>query len=709
MNEQIKISEYSGFCFGVKRAVDMIEKSIAESGRRIFCLGELRHNPLFNESLKSRGVTFITAGEIKDLPPDALLFIRTHGVPKQVMEEAEARGVEYIDATCPYVKKIHGIVGAQGESTVVMTVGDANHPEVQGIISWAKGESRVFSGPEEIKDAFPAGFRDERDCILTVQTTYSGKEWDKCRELIKGFFPNCRIYDTICSVTGNRQKAVYELAAESDLTVVVGGRNSSNTAKLYSIAKSVCRDALLIESAAELDEHAGLVRSAKKKAIAAGASTPSGIIQEVYNKMADIAKEELSFAEMLDQSFKTLNTGERVTGIVSAVNPNEVKVDLGTKHTGILPYDEITSESGVDLNDLFKVGDEIEVMCGKFSDSDGTVMLSKKKIDAHKYWDAIKAAAESGEHLEGTVKEIVKNEKGYAGVIIPFGPNRVFIPASQTGIPKGEDLEPLKGQTVSFRIIDVNDSRKRAVGSIRSSARTARKAAEEEFFATAKAGDKFEGKVRALMSYGAFISLGPVDGMLHISEMSWGRLKKPSDMFKEGDVVNVYIKEIDRERKRISLGYKTEENDPWNVFAGKYKVGDVVEATIVSVLPFGAFAEILPDLDGLIHISQLSDKPVQNPASVVRVGDKVNVKITAADFERRRLSLSIRALLTGEEAAEEAPAAEETVEEVKEAVEEKAEAAVEEVKEAAEEAVETAEEAVEAAEEVKEAAEEAAE
>ena len=364
--------------------------------------------------------------------------------------------------------------------------------------------------------------------------------------------------------------------------------------------------------------------------------------------MADIAKEELSFAEMLEQSFKTLNTGERVTGIVSAVNPTEVKVDLGTKHTGILPYDEVTVEGGVDLNELFKVGDEIEVVCGKFSDSDGTVLLSKKKLDQHKYWEAIKAASESGELISGTIKEIIKNEKGYAGVIALYGPNKVFIPASQTGVPKGEELEALKGQKVEFKIIDINEQKKRAVGSIKASNRISRKAAEEEFFANVQEGDKFEGKVRAIMSYGAFINLGPVDGMLHISEMSWGRLKNPAEIFNEGDTVNVYIKSVDKEKKRISLGYKTEENDPWNIFAKNYNIGDVVDATIVSIMPFGAFAEIFPDFDGLIHISQISDKPVANPASVLKVGDKVTVKITAADFERRRLSLSIRALLEPE-------------------------------------------------------------
>jgi 4-hydroxy-3-methylbut-2-enyl diphosphate reductase len=661
---EIKISEYSGFCFGVKRAVDMINASIDSRDKKIFCLGELIHNRIFNQTLTDRGVTFISVEDIDSLPKDALVFLRAHGTTKQLVEKLDALGIEYVDATCPYVSKIHKIVANENCDTAVFVIGDAKHPEVEGIMSFAKGKKRVFKDLSDIIASHPEGFKSEEDCILAVQTTFSGAEWEKCKAEMRSLYPNIRIFETICSVTENRQKKTRELASNCDLTVVVGGRNSSNTAKLFAIASEVCKNSLLIETSSELDEHAEKIVSATKIAIAAGASTPSGIIQEVYNKMADIQKEELSFAEMLEQSFKTLNTGERVTGIISAVNPAEVKVDLGTKHTGILPYDEITSESGVNLNDLFKVGDEVEVICGKFSDFDGTVMLSKKKIDMHKYWEAIKVAAESGELLEGTIKEIIKNEKGYAGVIAYYGPNKVFIPASQTGIAKGEELETLRGQKVSFKIIDVNDQRKRAVGSIKASNKISRKAAEEEFFANVQEGDKFEGKVRALMSYGAFINLGPVDGMLHISELSWGRLKKPEEVLKEGETINVFIKAVDKEKKRISLGYKTEENDPSNIFKNNYNIGDVVDATIVSIMPFGAFAEIFPDFDGLIHISQIADKPISNPASVLKVGDKVTVKITAADFEKRRLSLSIRALLENNDVADEAAeaVAEETAE-----------------------------------------------
>ena len=643
---EIRITEHSGFCFGVKRAVEMIENCINSGRKNIFCLGELIHNPDFTKSLSDRGVTFIESEDIESLPKDAVLFTRTHGTTEDILKRLSELKINCVDTTCPYVKKLRGIVASQPSDTEVMMVGNKNHPEVMGVISCAKGKTKVFADSADIENSFTENTEAKKQ-ILVAQTTYDRLEWAKCVSSVKKLFPDCEIHDTICRVTDERQREIEKLAKDSDLTVCVGGLNSSNTAKLRAVASTVCKNSFHIERASDLVPLAPIIRESKKITIAAGASTPDSIIQEVYNTMAEIANEneELSFAEMLESSFKTLNTGERVTGTVLAVNPAEVKVDLGTKHTGILPYDEITNESGVDLNELFHVGDQVEVICGKFSDADGTVLLSKKKLDQHKYWEGIKAAHESGETISGTVKEIIKNENGYAGVIALYGPNKVFIPASQTGIPKGESLDELKNQKVNFRIIDVNEQRKRAVGSIKSSNRAARTKAEVEFFATAKVGDKFEGKVRAIMSYGAFVNLGPVDGMVHISELSWGRLKKPSDVLTEGQTIKVYIKAIDPERRRISLGYKTPENDPWNIFAKNYKVGDVVDATIVSIMPFGAFAEIFPDFDGLIHISQISTERISNPGSVLKVGDKVKVKIIAADFERRRLSLSIRALL----------------------------------------------------------------
>ena len=368
--------------------------------------------------------------------------------------------------------------------------------------------------------------------------------------------------------------------------------------------------------------------------------------------MADIIKNtedmgELSFQELLDQSFKTLHTGERVVGVVSAVTPAEIHVDLGTKHTGILPYDEITEDGGVDLNDLFKVGDEIEVVPIKFNDAEGVVHLSKKRLDSSKNWGTIVEAESEHAILEGTVKEVVKG-----GVVVSSNNVRVFIPASQTGIPKEESLDVLKGKKVSFKVIEINDQKKRAVGSIRLAQRSEHKKAVEEFYATAEVGQKFTGTVRSLTSFGAFINLGPVDGMAHITELSWGRPKNPADILKVGDKIEVYIKAINVEKKRISLGYKTEENNPWNKFVADYKVGDDINVKVVSLMPFGAFAEILPGVDGLIHNSQLAAKPVAAAASVVAVGDELEVKIIAIDEERKRISLSRRALLPAEELGE---------------------------------------------------------
>ena len=520
---------------------------------------------------------------------------------------------------------------------------------MQGIVSAAPGETAVYSGLAELEEAFAGCTPMEEPIILAVQTTFHTEEWKKCQKFIKSVYTHSKISDTICSITESRQKEVRELAKDSDLTVVVGSRNSSNTVKLFRIAAEVGKDALLVENASDLAPHADRIRGANSILITAGASAPGSIIQEVTKTMADI-REEVSFAELLEASFKTLHTGDKVTGIVSAVSASELKVDLGTKHTGILVYDEITDESGIDLTEKYHVGDSIEVVCIKFSDSDGTVQLSSKRLDVSKHWEAIKAAHESGEILSGVVKEVIRKEDTFSGVVVTKGTSRVFIPASQSGVAKGESLEPLKGQKVNFKVIDINEDRKRAVGSIKAVLRAEKKLAEEEFYKSIEIGQKHVGTVRAIMNYGAFVSIGPVDGMVHISELSWGRLRPPAEVLTIGQKLNVFIKSFDPETKRISLGYKTPESDPWNIFTNNYSIGDVVDVKIVSLMPFGAFAEIVPGLDGLIHNSQIAAKTVNNPASVLNVGDKVTVKIVGVDLEAKRINLSIKALLEPEEA-----------------------------------------------------------
>ncbi len=638
-------AENAGFCYGAQRAVNMIEEAV-QSGKTVYSLGEFIHNTAVMDSYKARGVKIIDEAQIGFLPSGSTVFIRAHGIDKYIYGRISERGLECCDGTCPFVKKIHRILDSEEKGKPVYIFGDSTHPEVIGIISHARGEGHIFSDSECAEKYLSQ--HSVQSCAAVAQTTFSSTEWANCKDVIKRYVPNADIYDTICSATEDRQAEVKRLSQSCDLTVTVGGSHSSNTAKLFSIAKEYCKDAICIENAHQLYSYdPRRFRSADKIAITAGASTPRSIIEEVINIMAEII--EQSFEELLDQSFKTLHTGEKVTGTISMVSPAEIHVDLGTKHTGILPYDEITSESGVDLEAEFHVGDPIEVVCIKFNDSEGTVQLSKKRLDADKNWANIVAAEGEGAILKGTVREITKG-----GVIVYSNGSKIFVPASHSGLPKDADLKTLQNKSVSVKIIEINEQRKRAVGSIRNAERIERKRAIEEFYATIEVGQKFTGTVRSMTSYGLFVNIGPVEGMVHITELSWGRLKAPDQLFKVGDTIDVYVKKVDAEKRRISLGYKTEENNPWNIFTAKYKEGDVVEATVVSLMPFGAFAEIITGVDGLIHNSQLALKPVPNAASVLNVGDKVNVKIIAIDAEQKRVSLSIRALLEDAEASTDA-------------------------------------------------------
>lgn len=644
----------AGFCFGVKRAVNLLEEQLSQ-GKPICTLGEIIHNRTFTKRLEEKGVYSVLPENIDTLPDETAILIRSHGIAENIYADILQTGRRVIDATCPFVKKIHGIVDNNSTDCFTLVIGSKTHPEVEGICSHAKSGYFVAATAEEIPSL-------PEKVLAVVQTTHSVAEWERCKAVITQKCPSALIFDTVCPVTSQRQSELKSLSAQSDLTVVVGDKTSSNSRKLFETA-SLYGEAIFIESAAELEGYGkSFFNSRNKIAITAGASTPGDILQEVIKQMTDTINENLSFEEMLDQSFRTLTTGERVTGTVLAVSPAEVKIDLGTKHTGILPYDEITSESGVDLTKEFHVGDSVEVVCIKFSDVEGTVILSKKSLDADKQWAEVEAAHANGENLTGKVSEIVRG-----GCIVMYKNVKVFVPASQTGIAKDKPLDELKGQTVNFKVIEIGEQkgRKRAVGSIKVVARAERKKAVEEFYASLEAGQKFTGTVRSLADFGAFVNIGPVDGLVHITELSWGRLKAPSELLKVGDPIEVYIKSVNPEKKRISLGYKTEENNPWKIFPEKYSVGDVVDAKVVSVLEFGAFAEIIPGVDGLIHISQIAAKPVSNPASVLKVGDTVTAKITAIEPERTRVSLSIRALLSDEEPAAEA-VAEETAEEVAE-------------------------------------------
>lgn len=644
---KVSVAKTAGFCFGVDRAVKIVEE-LLDRGEPVCTLGPIIHNPQMIDGLSRRGAVVVDSpGEA---PAGAAVVIRSHGVAKCVYDELEALGAKVVDATCPFVKKIHQIASRHSAGgKLVLIAGDPDHPEVQGIAGHCSGPYFVVRSREELAELaekhpdFCA-----KPCILVSQTTFSTVKWKKCVETAKKLYTNLEIFDTICSATEKRQEEAVQLARESDIMVVIGGKNSSNTAKLYDICGAYCR-AVYVESADELSKYS-FPRSAKI-GVTAGASTPACIIKEVQETMSEfITNEEMSFGEMLDQSFKSTYNGKKETGVVVGYTPTEVQVDIGTKHTGYVPLHELTDDSNAKVEDLVKIGDQIDLLVVRVNDVEGTVILSKKRLDAIAGLKKVEEAAESGEILEGTVVEVVKG-----GVIVSTNGVRVFVPASQASLSRIEDLNVLLKNNVSFKILEYKElprGRKRAIGSIKAVLKEQRKELEEKFWETVEIGKTYTGAVKSLTQYGAFVDLGGIDGMVHISELSWNRIKHPSEVVNVGDVVEVYVKDIDREKKKISLGYKKSEDNPWEILKKDYPAGTVTKAKIVSLTTFGAFAQIIPGIDGLIHISQISNERVNKVSDVLEVGQEVDVKITEIDFDKKRVSLSIRAL--SEPAAEEA-------------------------------------------------------
>ena len=671
---RVILAKTAGFCFGVDRAVNMAYE-LANSGARAATLGQLIHNSLVTDDLAAKGVRIISS------PAEAqrgeTVIIRAHGVAAEVYEELKGTGAEICDATCPFVKKIHRIVAENsGEDTEVFIAGDPNHPEVIGLKGHCKGEVNIFNSEAELDEIIKNDGKNYDKRIMAVsQTTFSQKVWKICKEKIKKYYTNAKIFDTICFATRERQDEAALISKQSDMMIIIGDRHSSNTAKLKAVCSENC-DTYLVERAAELNtinfSHCATV------GVTAGASTPSAIIKEVLFAMSEIvneptniqveevpsevaAAEDMDFSAALEESLNNMSTDQRVKGVVMGITPTEIQVDIGRKHAGFVPMDEYSADPNADAAKELKVGDTLDLIIMKTNDAEGTVMLSKRRFDAQKAWTDIIAAEEDGRVLEGTVAEVIKG-----GILVVSGGVRIFIPASLATERKDEPLEDLLKKTVKFRIIEVNKQRRRAVGSIRAVLKDMRKEAAEAFWAQAEVGQKYHGVVKSMTNYGAFVDIGGVDGMVHISEMSWKRIKNPAEVFSIGQEVDVYIKALDAENKKISLGYRRDEDNPWEILRKNYPVGSVIEAEIVGLTTFGAFARIIPGIDGLIHISQIADRHISKPQDVLTVGDKVTCKITAIDFDKKRVSLSIRALIepAAEEAAEEEAApAEEAVEE----------------------------------------------
>ena len=637
---QIILAKTAGFCFGVDRAVEMVNESVRR-GNKTATLGPIIHNRHVVERFLKQGVRELDSPEQAE--PGETVIIRAHGVPEQVQQALCARGVPVLDATCPFVKKIHTIVKNETQKgRKIIIFGSPAHPEVEAIASFCR-EPLIVQSPEELENWLrEAPERRNLPISMVSQTTSSQKMWKSCAEIAKKVCTNCEIFDTICRATEMRQEEAAILSQKCDAMVVVGDARSSNTGRLAMICEQYCKKVSLVDQADDLEM--SLFSGANTVGITAGASTPSWIIKEVNNKMSEELKvetaQEENFAELLEQSLKTLNNGDKVTGTVMAIGSTEIEVDLGTKHTAYIPLEDFSGDPSVKPEDVVHVGDQVEAIVVHVNDGEGVVRLSRKRLEAGKAWEEIEAAVEDKTVLEGNVTE---ENKG--GIVVNVKGVRVFVPASQSGVPKGGDLSEMVGKTVQLRITEVNRARRRVVGSIRSVAAEQRKAAQEKIWSEIEVGKQYHGTVKSLTSYGAFVDIGGVDGMVHVSELSWNRIKNPSEVVKVGDEIDVFVIALDPEKRKISLGYKTEATNPWTLFNNQFKVGDVAKVKIVKLMTFGAFAEIIPGVDGLIHISQIADRRIGKPEDVLSEGQEVDAKIIDIDQEHKRISLSIRALL----------------------------------------------------------------
>ena len=684
---RVILAKSAGFCFGVSRSVKMAEELL--KSRPCKSLGPLIHNEEVVSDLARRGLEVIS--DPSEVRPGDRVMIRSHGVSQAVEDALRAAGAEITDATCPNVSRIHRLVAeASANGRQVIVIGTAGHPEVQAICGRCT-EPVVVGNAAELANWLENNVDKRTEPItVVVQTTQTENNLRECEKLIKKWCTKAEIFDTICFATSIRQEEAVKLASACGAMVVIGGKNSANSLHLAELCAERCANTQFVENSAQLDT--GVLRDVKTIGMTAGASAPSWIIKEVLDKMSDeimiqenpeaapveeapvqaveqpaeeaapaveaeAAPAEKSFDEMLEDSLKTIYNGDKVSGVVVAITPTEVSIDLGTKYSAFIPTTEFTEDGEVKLEDAVHVGDTVEAIVVRVNDVEGTAQLSKKRMDAVKNWADIEAAQEAGTVVEGTVTE---ENKG--GVVVSVKGIRVFVPASQSGLPKDTPMTQLVKQKVRLKITEVNRGRRRVVGSIRAVLQKERREKAEAVWNEIEVGKVYHGVVKSLTSYGAFVDIGGIDGMVHVSELSWSRIKNPAEVVSVGDELDVYVIGFDKEAKRISLGYKKAEDNPWTKFVNTYKVGDIAQVKVVKLMPFGAFAEVMPGVDGLIHISQIANRRIGKPDEVLSVGDVVDVKITAIDNDKQKISLSIRALSEPEpaprRAAEpEAPAA----------------------------------------------------
>ena len=648
--KKIVRAENAGFCFGVKQAIEKAEKAADGNDGGIFTMGSLIHNERVTADLEKKGIA--TIDSLEQAAEGDTVIIRSHGEGRAFYEAAESRKVKLIDATCPFVAKIHKLVYDTDKKVII--VGDKNHPEVMGIFGWCRKPAAVVSSYEE------AAALEDDDFFVVTQTTIREEMLNNVISALEENGKTYQVTNTICSATSKRQESCERLAKESDLMVVVGGRNSSNTKKLYEISKKFCKNTFFVENIEDLPLKE--LQKCNRIGVAAGASTPECTIKEVIARMSEVTLEnnELNMNDLMDEIEKSLRLprgGEIVTGKVHQVTDKEVIVNLGCKKDGILPIAEVSLEEGQTLADAFKVDDEIQAKVIKTDDGDGGILLSKKKLEISANWDEIVKALE-----DKTVLEVKVTRPVNGGVIAEYKEVSGFIPLSQLSDHYVENAEEFVGQTMEVRVSRVDQRRNRAVFSHKLFLNEEKDKLVAEIWENLNVDDVVEGTVMRFTDYGAFVDIGGIDGLLHISEISWGRLKHPQEVLSIGQKINVKVLSMNAEKGKISLGLKQNQPEPWSVIDENYQVGQVIEGKVVQIKEYGAFVELEPGLDGLVHISEVAHKRVGNISDELEVGQVVTAKILEIDKERKRISLSIRETI-------DPPAEEEPAQEAEEAVE----------------------------------------
>ncbi len=661
----LEVAPHAGFCMGVRRAVQAAE-AMAEEGRPACTLGELIHNPQVVAALRDKGIPPVnSAAEAAG----RRVLIRSHGVAPAVLEELAAAGCEIVDLTCPFVDRLHRIAAeASADGRPVIVIGERDHPEVAGTVGWVKSRACVIASAEEA-ERLP----DMPRATVCAQTTFPPDRWEEILTVLRRRIPELDVRRTICPATDERQREAREIAARSDAMIVVGGRHSANTRKLYAACRALCPRTILVERAAEIPPAFANIHS-ERIGMTAGASTPDGSLKEVVTTMSDneiktqaAPEEGQDFMTQVESTLVHYRTGQTVTGTVIAIHEDEVIVNIGGKADGVIKFSDLTQKD-------VKVDDEIEVEIIKVNDGEGNVVLSQRNVVNRKAWEALMAKYNAGEFVDGVGKEAVKG-----GLIADVGGVRAFVPASQLANRYVDKIGEFVGKDMRLKIIEVDEKKKRIVASRRAAIAEETAAKKAEAWARLEVGAVIHGIVRRLTNFGAFVDVGGVDGLVHITDLSWGHIKEPADVVKPGQEIDVKVLSLDRERDRIQLGYKQLLPKPWDNAAEKYPVGSIVEGKAVRIVTFGAFVELEPGLDGLVHISQCAPTKIAKVEDAVNVGDIVHVKVLSVDTEAKRISLSIRQALEdeamdnleeetldlpGEEApAEEAPAEEAPVEE----------------------------------------------